>query len=90
MKLANGTDHEFQDMTDAISLDNNPTIDFRVNAKTDAGVSTPPKIYISGNPVISYSLQGQFIRYRLSATESPTDNADISLGGSLMKNLKVS
>lgn len=89
MRLADSTNHEFQNMGDAASLSNNPTIDYRINAATDAGVSTAPGVSISGNPIISYTLDGQVVRYRLSATDSASDTIDLALWWVQMNSLKV-
>ncbi len=79
MRLVDSTNHEFQGLENSVNLTNNPTIDYRINAKTDAGVGIVPEVSISGNPVISYTLDGQTVRYRLSATDSPSDTIELNL-----------
>jgi len=89
MQLVDSTNHEFQNMGDAINLNSNPTIDYRINAKTDAWVSIVPGVFISGNPIISYTLDGQTVRYRLSATDSATDTVNLALWWTQLNSLKV-
>ncbi|EKD44768.1 MAG: hypothetical protein ACD_71C00011G0002, partial [uncultured bacterium (gcode 4)] len=89
MRLVDSTNHEFQGLENSVNLTNNPTIDYRINAKTDAGVGIVPEVSISGNPVISYTLDGQTVRYRLSATDSPSDTIELNLWWTQMNSLKV-
>lgn len=96
IKLTDDANHEVQNMTDPVIFNTdtplrsgpippftdtpNPTTDFRINAKTDMGVKTAPGISIKDNPIISYTLGGEVIQYRLSATDSASDSVDIHLG----------
>lgn len=96
IQLADSVNHEIQNMTDPVIFNTdtplrsgptppftdtpNPTTDFRINAKTDRGVRTAPGISIKNNPIISYTLGGEVIQYRLSATDSASDSVDIHLG----------
>lgn len=89
MWLADSINHEFQNMGDVVSLNNNPTIDYRINAATDAGVSIAPGVFISGNPIISYLLGWETVKYRLSATDSASDTIDLALWWAQMSSLRV-
>lgn len=89
MRLADPTNQTFQNMSAAQDLTGNPTIDFRINSITDAGTSIVPSIYIDKNPIISYSIGGTTVQYRLSAGESGGDDTIISLGGQEINGLKV-
>lgn len=87
VSIIDTVNQEIQDKQDALNLDNNPLLDFRIEAKTDVWVSLSPGVVIQGNPIISYTLPSwQSIKYRLSATDSSYDNTYISLGGAVINN----
>lgn len=83
-----GINHKILGSTDTIDLSGNPTMDYRVEAKTDAGVQIAPEIS-AGNPIMVYTLGGEMIRYRLSQTESASDIADLTLSGDKVSGLKI-
>ncbi|MDD5770241.1 MAG: hypothetical protein PHE25_04670 [Candidatus Gracilibacteria bacterium] len=87
IKLYDNINHKFANGPSNINSSSNMKYLFTVDAKTDAGVSIAPKIKLSNNPIISYILNGEDIKYRLSATTN--DTGPIILNG-ILNNLNKS
>ncbi|EKD44540.1 MAG: hypothetical protein ACD_71C00106G0002 [uncultured bacterium (gcode 4)] len=90
LNISDSINQEIVDKEFAVSLNENPTIDFRIESRTDDWAKSAPGIIIQWNPIVSYTLWWQIIRFRLSTTDNASDLIYISLWGVVMNNtLKV-
>jgi len=79
IELSDKVNHEFKNWPTLDSNSNNTKYDFTIDALTNEWINIAPKIELSQNPIVSYSLWGKNIQYYMNNSDDPTDFSKLYL-----------